>query len=523
MITNIGKSIIAKYLIGDAPAYASFIALGCGAAPRNNINTATGVSSSGTTFTTTSTAGLWVGAQIVKESGTGTLSTLENTIVTSISSETQFVVNRAPTQNFSSATLKIQTNSEKNALDFEMFRVPISSRGYVNDNGVNKIVLTAQLPTEERYEISEIGVYSAGSNSAAGKFDSKTISAFSGEEIWELVLGGTRTSASASNQNFPESQNSIVNGSNIISVDLEATSTPETLQPLAIKTTTSNAIFSNDERLNRYERPRYLSSVLLLRGDSSSIYSNGTSISPYGDKKFLQTTGLPIDLTKNSSSDIMKLAFSIISVDGQSEAIPEAVNIIIEFSNSGGTQYAWMQVEAKSPSSYSVGNRYVVATKRLDELFYSSELFSWLDVSVVKVYVTTTQTISVTNKKLTSNVAVITTGAPHGFAVGDYVRVRNVDSVFNGIHLITGVDSNTFTYTKTNTNVSTTTSSGTVEFASDQFYVALDALRLDNISTINPIYGLTGYSIVQNDDKLTILKQANTTNYIEYRFVLDVT
>jgi hypothetical protein len=455
MITDIGKNIIAKYLIGDAPAYASFIALGCGAEP------------------------------------------LE-------SSE------------------ELGDYSEKSALDFEMFRVPISSRGYVNDNGVNKVILTAQLPTEERYDISEVGIYSAGANSLAGRFDSKTISAFSGEEQWQLVKGNTISNASSSNPDFPESQNSIINNSNIISVDLEATASPETLQPAAIKTTTNNGIFTNQKRVDRFERPRYLSNVLMLKGDTSYIYTNGTNIQTYGSPNFLQITGLPTDLSKNSSSDLIKLAFSVIPVNGESDAIPEAVNIIVEFSNSDRSQYAWMQI-ASDDNDYRTDNRYVVATKRLDELFYNTGQFSWRNVSVVKVYVTTTQTISVTNKALTDNVATLTTGADHGFAEGDYVRVSGVDSVFNGVYLITGTTSNTFTYEKTNTNVSSTSSGGTIEFASDKFYVALDALRLDNVSTINPVYGLTGYSVVQNTDKVTITKSPNTTNYIEYRFILDVT
>ena len=455
MITDIGKNIIAKYLIGDAPAYASFIALGCGAEPLD-------------------------------------------------SSET------------------FGDYSDKSALDFEMFRVPISSRGYVNDNGVNKVILTAQLPTEERYEISEIGIYSAGANSLAGRFDSKTISAFSGEEQWQLVKGNTISNASSSNVDFPEAQNSIINGSNIISVDLEATAGPETLQPAAIKTTTNNGIFANQKRAERFESPRYLSNVLMLKGDTSYIYSNGTSIQTYGSPNFLQITGLPTDLSRNSSSDLIKLAFSVIPVNGESNTIPEAVNIIVEFSNSDRSQYAWMQI-ASDDTNYRTDNRYVVATKRLDELFYNTGQFSWRNVSIVKIYATVTQTISVTNKALTDNVATLTTGAAHGFAQNDYVRVSGVDSVFNGVHLITGVTSNTFTYAKTNIDVSSVSSSGTVEYASDQFYVALDALRLDNVSTINPVYGLTGYSVVQNNDKVTILKSPNTTNYIEYRFILDVT
>ena len=33
MITNTGKYIIAKYLLGQTPAYASYMALGCGTKP----------------------------------------------------------------------------------------------------------------------------------------------------------------------------------------------------------------------------------------------------------------------------------------------------------------------------------------------------------------------------------------------------------------------------------------------------------------------------------------------------------
>jgi hypothetical protein len=72
MITNTGKSIIAKYLLGQAPAYASYIAIGCGATPLDTAD-------------------------------------------------------------------EIGDYSTKTNLDFEMFRVPISSRGFVNENGVDKL------------------------------------------------------------------------------------------------------------------------------------------------------------------------------------------------------------------------------------------------------------------------------------------------------------------------------------------------------------------------------------------------
>jgi len=33
MITEVGKDILGRYLVGTAPAYASYIAVGCGAQP----------------------------------------------------------------------------------------------------------------------------------------------------------------------------------------------------------------------------------------------------------------------------------------------------------------------------------------------------------------------------------------------------------------------------------------------------------------------------------------------------------
>jgi hypothetical protein len=37
MITNTGKNIIAKYLLGQAPAFASYIAVGCGPKPLSDL------------------------------------------------------------------------------------------------------------------------------------------------------------------------------------------------------------------------------------------------------------------------------------------------------------------------------------------------------------------------------------------------------------------------------------------------------------------------------------------------------
>ena len=181
MITNTGKAIIGKYMLGQAPAYASYIAVGCGAQPL-----ATG----------------------------------------------------DPYGDY----------SQQQNLDFEMFRVPISSRGFVNDGGTEKLVLTAELPTEERYEITEVGLYSAGSNPSAGAYDSKTVFAFTTGEGWQYH---DQTSAST----IPTITEPLddPNDDNII-----ATTDP------VFQTNADNSIFYKSPRPERYERCRFLNNIILI-------------------------------------------------------------------------------------------------------------------------------------------------------------------------------------------------------------------------------------------------------------------
>jgi len=58
---------------------------------------------------------------------------------------------------------------------------------------------------------------------------------------------------------------------------------------------------------------------------------------------------------------------------------------------------------------------------------------------------------------------------------------------------------------------------------SGNYYVALDSMRLENIGTVNALYGLTGYSVIQDADSESIIKSPNTSNYVEFRFSIGVT
>ena len=380
MITNTGKTIIAKYLLGQAPAYASYLAVGCGATPL--------------------TTGDPIGNYLTKQN-----------------------------------------------LDFEMFRVPISSRGFVNENGLDKIVLTAELPTEERYEISEVGIYSAGSNPSAGAYDSKTVYAFTQTENWQhhTAEAAVAIDTFSSALDAPNYDNTIA------------------VTDSVFQTSADNPIFFKSPRIERYERPRFLNNAILIQGDDSDITINEESGAAQdhfvieAGSNHIHLTGASVDFTRNSPTDELRLAFSLINKNGASVTTPENVRIMVEFASTEteSAEYARFEAEVVDDSSggaYDFSTeRYFVVTKQLQEL-YTSANFTWNAVTVVKIYA-----------------CVIDAGVP-----------------------------------------------------SSNYYVALDALRLENIATVNPLYGLTGYSVIQNADASTIIKNPNTSNYVEFRFSVGV-
>lgn len=449
MITNIGKGILAKYLIGQAPAYASYIAVGCGAKP---INT------------------------------------------------------NQPFGDYSA----------KESLDFEMFRVPIVSRGYVNDNGIEKIVLTAELPTDERYEISEVGIFSAGANPSAGAYDSRSLFAFTVNENWEYhdqtsakelpiiysplddraiyltnatVVGNNVTFTTDTNHGLtsgleisivgaaPEAFNitgtisSVPNPNQlvIITAPADAITVPyvsggyvirdvETgiinqLYPV-FQTNSDNKLFTNPERLSRYERARFFNNVVMMQGDTANLGVLDNHLVINSGSNHIHLLGTSLDFNKNSPTDQIKLAFSIINKDYDPSIVPDEVRILLEFADTdtaGTGQWARFEVVMSANDYNFATNRYYIITKQLQEL-YKSTGFTWNNVSIVKIYTT------VINNNLPSS----------------------------------------------------------------DFYVGLDAIRFENTSTTNPIYGLTGYTVLKNTNAETIVKSANTANYIEFRFAMDV-
>lgn len=388
MITNTGKDILARYLVGHTSSYASHIAIGCGPKPLNFLESPEDYAS--------------------------------------------------------------EYASKKN-LDFEMFRVPISSKGFVEDNGRSFVVFTAELPTQERYEISEIGVYSAGSNPSAETNDSRLLYAFSQEENWEYHSSLAATEIPTINSRLDEP------GTNLIT-------TPGDVG--AFQANSDNVLFTYEDRVSRLETPRFLNSSIFVRGNSAalSINSNGNLVADDSISSHVHLTGISTNLDSSAPTDILKLAFSVINNEGDSpltpgtnEAVdPEQVRILVEFASgeTGSVESAKFDVILTNGEDGVdfANNRYFVVEKQLQELNKTIG-FSWDAVTIVKVYC----------------------------------------SVLFG----TGLE------------------------VSPNYWIALDGIRIDNVTTVNPLYGLTGYSVIKNDEGTTVSKRSNTTNFVEFRFAFD--
>ena len=382
MITNIGKNLLAKYLVGQTQSYASHIAVGCGAPP---------LASDGT---------------------------------------------------FGDYSLK-------NSLDFEMFRVPIISRGFVNEDGIDKVVLTAELPTEERYEITEVGIFSAASNPVAASFDSRNVYSFADTDSWLYQPFGSSAIAIPS---VPEpldgdSDNGVINQTSNVFL-----------------TNADNRIFTNSNRIARNERCRFLNNIVAIVGNNSTLTRNVSGKLDIGaGSKYIRLNETTVDFTKNSPLDELRLAFSVVSKNPSPNTVPDNVKIMLEFSYTGSDvpqEYARFEVDiddlgytaGTSPDNRNLStNRYLVVNKALKDL-NKTDNFDWREVTVAKIYSCVTEA-----------------GAP-----------------------------------------------------SNLFYVCLDGLRLENITSTNSLYGLTGYSVIRTVGSKPIVKAPNTTNYIEFRFSLGV-
>jgi len=536
MLTQKGKNVLAKYLVNQAPGYAGYIAIGCGSNPLSTMTvnvTSANLTSNIITFITSTAHNLLPGNGVFINGvdnafdGSYVISTVPNT--------TAFTVSKVAANIATNTSLTPGTATQnflyRDQMTFEMFRVPIVSRGIFTENSLTKVVFTAELPNLEQYGMTEIGIYPSGSNPTASTIDSRVLFNFSDTENWEYHSDVIEKSVS-----YVGGAGYAANGAmNISSADN------------FVLINSYDPIFSTYYRMTSKEQPRFESKTLMLRGNTSAINTSSTIYSIYENSSFpenqshIHNTNLSFSFDKNSADDILKLAFSVVTDSTNATQYSEisGLNIIVQFADSetlGSSEYANMQFSLNSTDlkANNANTQYYVVQKSLSELKTTAN-FQWSSVNTVKIFASAFNNVgtNVSASSITTGIATITTSTAHGLAAGDSILITGRTG-YNGLYKVaTNVNATAFTYSITSTDIaSNLTDGGIVTKLLGNHWIALDGLRFENISSAaaNPLYGLTGYSLLaettasSNGASITnypVIKQRNTNNFIEFKFAVD--
>jgi hypothetical protein len=534
MITTTGQSIIAKYLVDQAPAYASYIAIGCGARPRLAYTDSVTSYTIASNIANVAAAGhpFIVGDLVTISSN---VSAINGTYSVTATVPNYFEFSKTASDTVSAVNLSgnaIVNFKNKETLDFEMFRIPITSRTFEQNSstGITSVIFSGDLPSQDRYYITEAGVFSAGSNPIASGLDSRILNTFTASENWEFHGLNQAISVPSMTDPIYYTANGAINTS---------------VTNIAFNIENTNSMFVDPYRAGEgvelVENSRMLQSSIAVSSGmsiidtSSSVWtSNFTetveSVQVSRAYPHLHLIGRQYPFDKNSSSDQLKLALSLLAVD-PSTPVPSNTYVLIEFNSDeteSGSANDYAKAQFTISSSDFIGkNRYLVKNLSLGDLKKSAG-FTWSSVDIIKVSVAIPQTdLTVNNKQLTDNVATLTTAETPKIIVGQVFTVAGVDSTFNGTYEATAVNvgAKTISYEKTATNVGSTASSGgTIKSSNPSHYVMLDGLRFENNRdrNNNPIYGMVSYSPVQDGDNEPALKETNSANMFEIKFNLEL-
>jgi hypothetical protein len=332
--------------------------------------------------------------------------------------------------------------SAKTSLDFEMLRVPIISRGYVIEEGVQQIVFTGEMPTDSRYEISEVGVFPASENPSAQSSKSKTLFTFDENSSERWLINSSLEIPSITTALDTDGNGNIA--------------TTETV----FRANSTNPVFENIKRLTAFknETPRFLDSSIFISGDSSELPSSNDAAvkayEPVEEDTFISYDTNGISLKNYGPTDKVKIAISVINKtsDAPDYVAPDKIAVLIKFKTADPSQYATLGKVVVSGAGWNPGDsRYLVIEEEVQNIAKQSG-FSWDNVNSVEIYV-----------------------------------AAFLDDEVSGNYLI-----------------------------------ALDGVRIENTSSLSPVYGLVGYSVIKNDTGSTVKKKANSSTLVEFRFAVDV-
>ena len=176
-------------------------------------------------------------------------------------------------------------------------------------------------------------------------------------------------------------------------------------------------------------------------------------LTPATTANYIQLNNFGLDLSKNNADiDTLKIAFSLINAISVPTEVPRSLNIMLEFVTSDGNDSAKYHYRQTNASTLASSNRYQVLSMTLNAATFSSK----------------------TTNFNWSNVS----------ALKIYAGIENATN-YSGAQVT-------------------------------HYAIALDAIRFENKSNTNPLYGLVGYTLV-NTDGVPLVKNSGTNNLVEFR------
>lgn len=447
MITNTGREIIAKYMLGQTSAYATHVALGCGASPdtgyRRFYNSLEITSNVATIDLGLHTYSVGMDIRVLQTSGTPDLTgEYQITAITSSTISFDFTNDDVAATECEGIVAQVVGNiyASNPAMTFETKRLPIKSRGFANEDQT-QLVFTAELPSDERIVITEASLWTAAVDPNALGTPSKLIFTMGETDGWVAHYSAGITAVPP--------VTSLSEGTLDIDKDI--------IDPI-FSVDANNALFQSLPRQNQYEGGRIGSTVIGMRGDTATISSVGNNGFATAGSSHIHADTRAFDFSSNGTGDEIRVGLFVSTALSTSLAVPpETTKLLIEFlySESDSSGFAKMYVEI--PEADLTGNRYRVVSMPLSGFAYSPN-FSWSNVRAVKI------------------------------------SVQCVPTTVSGL-------------------------------SPSDYFVFLDGLRFENLSGNNPLYGMTGYSIVR-DGSLTppmpIISDQGEPGYIEFRMNVEV-
>lgn len=298
---------------------------------------------------------------------------------------------------------------------------------------IPQISFIAEVSDINSYEITEIGLYSSGSNSYSSGSDSRVLLNFGQAESWQVFSGESVTPVLYTN-----------------ALESNATGQENWMSPFtnAVFVSSADKFFSERAiapRAQRFEKPRMLGDGLVIDGSLSTFSTVGFNAyyTPSSTSPYLQV-GKGFALSNNSDTDELRLAYSV-SPKKPNPTQPTLSRIYLKVVSSNGKDYIAFRFYHDEFDGLSLqsGNRYVVDSVPLSSGERTAG-FTWEDATSVQIFAY--------------------------------------------------VDSSDYT-------------------------LVLDGLRFENNNNNNPLYGLTAYTGISD---VSINKQSNTSNLLEFRIEMDV-